>query len=385
MKNNFKCISVLLVFMLLLSVFSGCSLFRPSSIGTVKLPNGKSVGIPFNDYLYLAYTLHANAESYAAKQTPPITTKELMGQKSQDGTTTYNDYFKDEFKKTLTNNAIVLDKFNEFKYSLSDDDKKAITDQYDQLITQLGAPVITTLRSELRTSETDFKKLIENQVKVNKVYTKMFEKGGTYEIKDEDAKKYYDESYVRVKHILIKTSSSDAQGQSVPYDETKTKEAEKKANDLLARALKGENFENLARYNSEDGNGPDPITDKSVKEDKIDVQQDQQTGEIIYLIENYGYTFGKGKMDPEFEKASFEMKIGDIRLVKSSFGYHIIKKYNSNEKADYFDKLKNNVIGKLQNDKFTSVRDDWAKSYTITFDVKLLDTYSLVNLKDITK
>jgi parvulin-like peptidyl-prolyl isomerase len=42
------------------------------------------------------------------------------------------------------------------------------------------------------------------------------------------------------------------------------------------------------------------------------------------------YTFPKGFMVPEFEKASFEMVPGEVTLVQSQFGNHIIKKIRSN-------------------------------------------------------
>jgi len=38
-------------------------------------------------------------------------------------------------------------------------------------------------------------------------------------------------------------------------------------------------------------------------------------------------TFGRGKMVPEFEKAVYNMKVGDIsEPVKTKHGYHIIKR-----------------------------------------------------------
>ena len=33
----------------------------------------------------------------------------------------------------------------------------------------------------------------------------------------------------------------------------------------------------------------------------------------------------RGKMVPEFDKAIFTQKVGDIAIVKSSFGYHIVQ------------------------------------------------------------
>jgi parvulin-like peptidyl-prolyl isomerase len=38
------------------------------------------------------------------------------------------------------------------------------------------------------------------------------------------------------------------------------------------------------------------------------------------------YTFPRGYMVPEFEQASFDMKPGDVRMIQTQFGYHIIQK-----------------------------------------------------------
>ena len=47
-------------------------------------------------------------------------------------------------------------------------------------------------------------------------------------------------------------------------------------------------------------------------------------------INNCGkYTFGRGEMVPEFENPSFDMKIGETTIVKSQYGYHLIKKLDT--------------------------------------------------------
>lgn len=97
---------------------------------------------------------------------------------------------------------------------------------------------------------------------------------------------------VHAAHILVKVAKDAAPAQDAA--------ARKKAEDLVARAKKGEDFGDLARKNSEDpGSKP-------------------QGGDLP--------PFGRGQMVPPFEEAAFSMSPGEIRgPVKSDFGYHVIK------------------------------------------------------------
>lgn len=84
--------------------------------------------------------------------------------------------------------------------------------------------------------------------------------------------------------------------------------AEKKAEEILERIKKGEDFETLAKEYSED-----PASK-------------EKGGDLGW--------FKKGVMIPEFEKAVFEeLKKGEIssNLVKTIFGFHIIKKQDERE------------------------------------------------------
>lgn len=56
---------------------------------------------------------------------------------------------------------------------------------------------------------------------------------------------------------------------------------------------------------------------KLVKENSDDPGSKETCGE---------YTFPRGMMVPEFEEASFKMKPGEITLVNTQFGYHVIEK-----------------------------------------------------------
>ncbi|WP_432667510.1 peptidylprolyl isomerase [Wukongibacter baidiensis] len=120
---------------------------------------------------------------------------------------------------------------------------------------------------------------------------------------------------VRAKHILIK-------------DETKAKE-------ILEKAKAGEDFTTLAKENSEDPSAKD------------------NNGDLGF--------FPRNAMVPEFEEAAFSLNIGEIsELVKTEYGYHIIKVEGKKTISDLKDEIseeelameKKNVEAKIIQDKF---------------------------------
>jgi peptidyl-prolyl cis-trans isomerase D len=107
---------------------------------------------------------------------------------------------------------------------------------------------------------------------------------------NDNAQQYSTPEQVRASHILIKTTGKAEE------DDT----AKKKAEDLLAQIKKGADFAELAKKNSQDEGS-------AVKGGDLDF-------------------FPRGQMVPEFDKVAFELQPGQVSdLVKSQFGYHIIK------------------------------------------------------------
>jgi parvulin-like peptidyl-prolyl isomerase len=122
-------------------------------------------------------------------------------------------------------------------------------------------------------------------------------------ISDADLQKKYDEnknSYEQVKarHILIAFKGSPAAQQGKP--ELTEEQAKAKAEEIRNKIVGGASFEELAKKESDDtGSGA----------------EGGELGE-----------FGRGQMVPEFEKAAFEAKAGEVTpVVRTQFGYHIIK------------------------------------------------------------
>ncbi len=120
---------------------------------------------------------------------------------------------------------------------------------------------------------------------------------------------------VRVRHILIGTQPEEEDADDNDATNTKpgkdkrpaekpkvfTKEdARKKAQLILDRVRKGEDFAKLAKESSDDPGSKD------------------NGGEYDF--------FGRGKMVLEFERAAFALKPGEVSgLVETQFGFHIIK------------------------------------------------------------
>lgn len=122
-------------------------------------------------------------------------------------------------------------------------------------------------------------------------------------ISDEDLKKQYDAQkgqyeQVKARHILVAFKGSPAAQEGKP--ELTEEQAKAKAEDLRKQIVAGANFDELAKKESDDvGSG----------------SRGGDLGE-----------FGRGQMVPEFEKAAFEAKTGEVtQVVRTQFGYHIIK------------------------------------------------------------
>jgi len=167
------------------------------------------------------------------------------------------------------------------------------------------------------------------------------------EIRDDELKEEYEKNKdeyhnVVVKHVLI--STKDSYDQPLPED----KVAEKKilADEILQKAKSGEDFESLVKQYSEDMGSKD------------------SGGE---------YTFGRGKMVKEFEDWAFSAKEGDIGLVKSSFGFHIMKFIRNGT----FEDQKNDLKIKMQRDRFTQSIEEMKKRFPLVKNQKVVDSLKL--------
>ena len=116
------------------------------------------------------------------------------------------------------------------------------------------------------------------------------------------------EKQVRSSHILINKIITD-EGADLEEIKKENDEAKKRAEDILKKALAGEDFVQLAKDNSEDPGSK------------------EEGGDLGFV--------SQGTFVPEFDQVLFErsLKDGEINpeLVESQFGWHIIKKVSEFE------------------------------------------------------
>lgn len=129
----------------------------------------------------------------------------------------------------------------------------------------------------------------------------------------------------KARHILIAFEGSPA----APETGAPTEEAAKqKAEELRAKIAAGADFAELAKAESHDtGSGA----------------QGGELGE-----------FGRGQMVPEFEKAIFETKVGELAPVtRTQFGYHVIQVQE--RKSVPFESVKPQIADQLRQEKLETM------------------------------
>ncbi|HEV8482982.1 MAG TPA: peptidylprolyl isomerase [Blastocatellia bacterium] len=169
-------------------------------------------------------------------------------------------------------------------------------------------------------------------------------------VNDADVEQYYNEhreefEEVRARHILISTRPPE-ESPAMPAGKDKDKkdadtkpkaltkdEARKKAQSILDRVRKGEDFGKLAEANSDDPGS------------KV------KGGDLGF--------FAKGTMVGAFDNAAFAMKPGDISdLVETEFGFHIIKVEERHTKSLDDPQAKQQITEKVKRDKLQKRVDD---------------------------
>jgi peptidyl-prolyl cis-trans isomerase C len=177
---------------------------------------------------------------------------------------------------------------------------------------------------------------------------------GKTDVTEEEAKKYYDENpkrfdvpeQVRTSHILVQY---ELDVPNADPNEVKAK-AKAEAQDLLQQIKDGADFAELAKTHSDCPSAP-------------------KGGDLGFI--------SKGDTTPQFEKAAFELEIGQISdIVETEYGCHIIKVTDHKDASVVsFEQAKDDILKQLTDQKQLEFAEKYISSLKrqakITFPPKL--------------
>jgi len=187
--------------------------------------------------------------------------------------------------------AIIDVLFNEAKLTVEPADEASVKQQIDSYIAQFGSEEdYEKAITDAGMSRSFFEGSLLTYVKIDKLTESL---RGTEGFTDDDLYALMTESFVRVKHILLKTTDDDGNA----LDDATVKA---KADALVAELDAGADFDALMAENGEDP-GMTSYPDGYVIDQQI-------------------------SFDPVFLTGAFELAEGEYTLVKGSYGYHIIKR-----------------------------------------------------------
>lgn len=239
----------------------------------------------------------------------------------------FRDYLRVEMTRRQLSQALVA---SEFSLPYQEEQLTALQNQkrdiaYATISAEQFKKDVTVSDEDVNLYYQNNQVMFENQEQVQLEYVALDvnDIAKSINVSDEDVSKYYEDNIAefsteeqrRVSHILIEFGD----------DETA---AEQKAADVLARLKAGESFEALAKTES------------------ADTFSGENGGDLEWIE--------PGVMDEAFDDAAFALQAaGDVtELVKTTFGYHIIKLTELNASAvTPFEEVKESLMARLANDK----------------------------------
>lgn len=240
---------------------------------------------------------------------------------------------------------VVMQKFNELGLKLSYNEQKEMASVRRNSIANTGKDAYLNRIAQFGFSDQTY----QNFMYISQCYQALndyyFGENGVNTPSDEDIQKYYEDNYITAKHILI-TTVDPASGETKRTDE----EAKKEAQSILDRINAGEDFDTLMNQYSEDtglSNNPN------------------------------GYTFTEGQMVTEFydgAKALAEDEVSE--LVKSSYGYHIIKRVKLDDSQ--LDNFKSDIVSAI-----SGSMDELLKQWIDEAQVETTDLYSSITYENV--
>lgn len=355
-----KILKASLCLALVLALFTGCTVVNVAKVGEV---NGESISLSSYKYMLKFAQLYFGAADYDDDLTMICMYDSYMRQfmysditallseagSEEDGKSlwekeldgeTVGDKLKNLVFDKATELLLISQMAAEKEISLTEDEKSKVKDMKNSFIGALGSKTaFDKALDSINMTENELTGMWENILLADKLKESLTLED---ELTDDKLKAYYNDNYMRVKHILIKVGDDDIKDLNA---------AKAKADEVIKALDTGASFESLMAAYSGD----------------VDSDGNVNGGET-------GYVFAEGDFgNPAFENASKELAVGEytkepVKVEASYSGYHIIKRLPLEE--SYFDTdtdgIKDAIKEKIKDAFYAKAMEEYKSSADVT-------------------
>ena len=266
-----------------------------------------------NEYLYWLSSYKAVFLTYYLGGSD---TEDAWGLKIADNGTTVEDLLENVAKENIKNNLVCMELFDNLGLKLDKETTEEVETYISELTEQAGGKdALNSALSAYGVNDKLLKQIYMNEKKIQAAKDALFAEGGELALTDEEREEYFEDKYVRVKHIYINTIKDfarDDEGDLIIDSDTGTyktrdltdeEKAEKTAlaESINASLLTGADFDELMGEYSADTN-------------------------MAKYTDGYYVTSNSAHLPSALVEKAFTMKDGDTAYVESEIGIHIIKR-----------------------------------------------------------
>lgn len=276
--------------------------------------------------------------------------------KTPDGVT-WEEYVRNAALQFAKQNEILLEKAKESGLQLTKEEKDYVKQESDSFISQYGQGKRIEADKQMKSiygiTLAQYESILKDQILISKYYNNE-QNNIQSKITDDEINKYYQDNpkefdKVTVRHILFATVDITTQQ---PLSQDKQDEAKAKAEETLQRVRAGEDMVTLAKELSQD-----PAVS-------------QNEGKYVFAeTDNY---------DQDFKNWAFSAKVGDTGIVKSSYGYHVMKLEDRSVVSlnDARDQIKSSITSKKWSDQMEALKND--PKYNMQINNKVYNSIKII-------
>lgn len=344
--NKFKkVVSVFIAVTILLISITGCS-----SEGKYAMEIG-DIKIPKEQYKTTAISIKDRFLSESGEQERDELWDEYI---DSSYTSTVQEYLDSMVQSHLISSALYSIHFDELGLTLDEETEKEIQGIMDSLVSQAGGKekLEEHLKEQGFTYET-YKDQYYNEAKKTAIILYYFGKDSTENpISREELILYYREYYTKVKHIFFSTKDKDSNDLSNP----KKAEIGQKAQQVYDRIMNGEDYDALMEeYGEDPGMAANP-------------------NGYIFSTDDTSYT-------QLFHDTAFDMEAGEVRLIQTNLGYHIMKKYDFTEEDITDKETEAELLETMMSEESAQILNDLKERIGVTYHNDVLEKLSVRNIK----